>query len=91
MLKQMKCSPRMKRFIRKATQASGVDIQGAIVNWRESPASFAMKHRAQAVTLAGMDGNKPALMGEADDVIENIDEESLNRAADFVVELLKNI
>lgn len=91
MLKQMKCSPRMKRFIRKATQASGVDIQGATVNWRESPASFAMKHRAQAVTLAGMDGNKPALMGEADDVIENIDEESLNRAADFVVELLKNI
>ena len=91
MLKQMKCSPRMKRFIRKATQASGVDIQGATVNWREGPASFAMKHRAQAVTLAGMDGNKPALMGEADDVIENIDEESLNRAADFVVELLKNI
>ncbi len=90
-LKQMGCSPRMKRFIRKATQASGVEIQPATVNWRESPASYAMKHRAQAVTIAGMDGNKPAFMGEADDVIENVDEESLNRAADFVVELLKSI
>lgn len=90
-MKQMGCSPRMKRFIRKAIQASGVDLGGATVNWRESPASYAMKHRAQAVTIAGMDGNKPALMGEADDVIENIDEQSLTRAADFVVELLKNI
>ena len=89
--KQMGCSPRMKRFIRKATQASGVDLGGATVDWRESPASYAMKHRAQAVTIAGMDGNKPALMGEADDVIENIDEQSLTRAADFVVEMLKNI
>lgn len=90
-LKQMGCSPRMKRFIRKATQASGVDIQGAVVDWRESPASYAMKHRAQAVTIAGMDGRKPALMGEADDVIENVNGESLDRAADFVVELLKNV
>lgn len=90
-LRQMACSPRMKRFIRKAMQVSGVDMRGVTVNWRESPASYAMKHRAQAVTIAGMDGSKPALMGEADDVIENVDEESLNRAADFIVELLKNI
>ncbi len=90
-LKQVACSPRMKRFIRKATQASGVEVHPAIINWRESPASYAMKHRAQALSIVGMDGNKPAFMGEADDVIENVDEESLNRAADFVVELLKNI
>ena len=89
--KQVGCSPRMKRFIRKASQASGIDMPGAKVSWRDTPASFAMKHRAQAVTIAGMDGKKPALYGEANDVIENIDEKALNRAADFVVDLLKSI
>ncbi len=90
-LKQVGCSPRMKRFIRKASQVSGIDISGVKVAWRDTPASFAMKHRAQAVTIAGMDGKKPAMYCEANDVIENIDEKALTRAADFVVDLLKSI
>lgn len=43
------------------------------------------------MTLAGMEGGKPIGFGQADDVIENINPESLDQAADFVVELLKNI
>ena len=90
-IKQVSCSPRMKRFIRKASQASGVDIRAERVDWRESPASYAQKHRMQAMTLVGMDGKKPAYYAEADDILENIDAEALNRSANVVVELLKNI
>lgn len=90
-IKQVSCSPRMKRFIRKTSQASGVDIHAERVDWRESPASYAQKHRMQAMTLVGMDGKKPAYYAEADDILENIDAEALNRSANVVVELLKNI
>lgn len=90
-LKQMTCSARMKRFIRKASQASGIDVHTAQVDWKESAASYALKHRMQAMTLAGMDGTKPVGFGEADDVLENIDEAMLNRSADLVVEVLRNI
>lgn len=90
-LRQASCSPRMKRFVRKASQASGVSILASKIDWRESAASYAQKHRMQAMTLVGMDGNKPARYGEADDIIENIDPDALDRSADMVIELLKNI
>ncbi len=89
--KQVGCSPRMKRLIRKASQASGIDMPGARIDWRDSPASFAAKHRVQAVTIAGMDGKKPAMYCEANDIIENVDEKMLAQAADFVIALLKSI
>lgn len=90
-IKQTACSPRMKRFIRKASQASGVDIRTDRMDWRESPASYAQKHRMQAMTLVGMDGKKPAYYAEADDILENINPEALDRSANVVIELLKNI
>lgn len=90
-LKQMTCSARMKRFIRKAIQSSGIDVRPAQVDWRESAASYALKHRMQAMTIAGMDGDKPAGYGDADDVIENIDDKMLDQSADLVIEILKNI
>ena len=43
------------------------------------------------MTIAGMNGDKPASYGEADDVIENIDPDALDKSADLVIELLKNI
>lgn len=90
-LRQTTCSPRMKRFVRKASQASGMDVKPSRIDWRESAASYAQKHRMQAMTLVGMDANKPAFYGQADDIIENIDAEALDRSADMVIELLKNI
>lgn len=90
-LSQAKCSPRMKRFIKKASQASGVQLAGASIDWKESPASYAAKHRMQAMSLVGMDGYAPARYAQANDMVENIDSQSVDAAADFVVELLKNI
>lgn len=90
-LSQAKCSPRMKRFIKKASQASGVQLASASIDWKESPASYAAKHRMQAVSIVGMDGYAPARYAQANDMVENIDSQSVDAAADFVVELLKNI
>lgn len=90
-LSQAKCSPRMKRFIKKASQASGVQLASASIDWKESPASYAAKHRMQAMSLVGMDGYAPARYAQANDMVENIDSQSVDAAADFVVELLKNI
>ena len=90
-LSQAKCSPRMKRFIKKASQASGVQLASAFIDWKESPASYAAKHRMQAMSLVGMDGYAPARYAQANDMVENIDSQSVDAAADFVVELLKNI
>ncbi len=90
-LSQAKCSPRMKRFIKKASQASGVQLASASIDWKESPASYAAKHRMQAMSLVGMDGYAPARYAQANDMVENINSENVDAAADFVVELLKNI
>ena len=80
-----------ERFIKKASQASGVQLASASIDWKESPASYAAKHRMQAVSLVGMDGYAPARYAQANDMVENIDSQSVDAAADFVVELLKNI
>ena len=91
LVKRAKASARMSRYLHRAAQSSGVRPGGADINWRDTAASYALKHRLQAIEIVGMDGAKPAYFGEEDDIVENIDPEMLDRNADFVVELLKNI
>ena len=43
------------------------------------------------MSIAGMDGSKPAFFAQGDDVLENVDPDTLYRNSDFVMELLKNI
>ncbi|MEG1745791.1 MAG: M28 family peptidase, partial [Raoultibacter sp.] len=90
-LKKYAASSRMKRYIKKASQASGVSVATTQIGWKESAASVALKHGAQAMSLVGMAGKKPAFYGQGDDVLENLDEEMLQKNADFVMEMLKNI
>ncbi len=91
LVKTRQASSRTKRYLHHASQASGVSAGSASINWRESAASFALKHRVQSVSLVGMAGSKPAYFAEANDVIENVSSELIDQRADFVVELLKNI
>lgn len=90
-LRAVKTSSRMKRYVKKASQATGVSVGSAQLLWEDSAASFAARHGHQAMHLVGMDGGKPALYAQANDMMENIDEETLRNNADFVMELLKNI
>lgn len=87
----VKTSSRMKRYVKKASQATGVDVGGARLGWMNSASSYAIKHGYQAMHLVGMQNGKPAYFAQGDDVLENIDEETLAANTDFVMELLKNI
>lgn len=86
-----KASSRLKRHLKKASQATGLRVGSASIEWADGAASYAVKHGAQAMHLVGFDGSKPARYAEADDTVEAIDEATLSKNADFVMELLKNI
>lgn len=86
-----KASSRMKRLVRKAGQATGLNVPEATMEWCNSASAYALKHGQQALHLAGMDGRKPAFFAEEDDVIENIDNDMLALNSDFVMEVLKHI
>lgn len=90
-LKPAKASSRMKRYIRKASQASGTKVATGALMLEESAASYAAKHGQQATHLVGMEGGKPALYGQLDDTIENIDDRKLAENVEFLMELLKNM
>lgn len=86
-----KTSSRMKRYTRKASQASGVSIGSASMLWKSGISSYAINHGLQAMHLAGMDGSKPAFFGERQDSVDDVDEDLLRKRTDFVMELLKSI
>ena len=90
-LKPLKASSRMKRYIRKASQATGIKVASGALLAEESAASYAAKHGCQVTHLVGMEGGKPALYGQQDDIVENIDEKKLASNVDFLMELLKNM
>lgn len=90
-LKPSKASSRMKRYIRKASQATGIKVASGALLAEESAASYAAKHGCQVTHLVGMEGGKPALYGQQDDIVENIDKKKLASNVDFLMELLKNM
>lgn len=90
-LRSVKTSSRIKRYIRKASQATQMSVGDGEITWKDSAASYAIKRGYQAMHLCGMKQGKPAYFAQADDVLENVDEEILRKNADFVMELLKII
>lgn len=86
-----KTSSRMRRYTRKASQTTGLSIGSASMLWKSSASSYAITHGLQAMHLVGMEGAKPASFGSRDDVVDNLDEGTLQKRSNFVLELLKNI
>lgn len=86
-----KTSSRMRRYTRKASQATGLSIGSASMLWKSSASSYAINHGLQAMHLAGMDGSKPASFGAREDTETGVDGKLLHQRVDFIMELLKNI
>lgn len=84
-------SSRMKRYARKAASELGMPIGSGNILWKDGPAAFAMKRGFQAMHIVGMADGKPALFGQANDMLENISDEALRMSSDYVMELLKQI
>ncbi len=84
-------SSRMKRYARKAAAELGMSVGSGSILWKDGPAAFAMKKGFQAMHIAGMADGKPALFGQANDMLENISDEALQMNSDYVMELIKQI
>lgn len=91
MYRAKKISSRMKRFIGKASQSTGVLVEPTSLQWKNSAASTALNRGFQAMSIFGMKDGKPAYFGQGDDVLENIEEETLQMNVGFIMELLRNI
>lgn len=90
-LKTMKPSSRIKRFVRDATNRSGVACATGALCSRNSAAYVAGQHGLQAFSVVGMSGNQLADDGSMDDTIEVIKESTLNNNVEFLLALLKSI
>ncbi|WP_165248527.1 M28 family peptidase [Adlercreutzia sp. ZJ141] len=86
-----RASSRMKRFLKKATQVTGVRTNTATIAFEDSAASVAIKNGCQAMHLAGMQNGKPALYAEAQDTVDAIDAELLDARANFLMEFIKAV
>lgn len=84
-------SSRIKRFVRQASERSGVVYHTAPLTCRETPATIAMARGIQAFTVAGMGDGNTALYSAENDIVENIDPESLKEASNFIMAILKSI
>ncbi|NHM16390.1 M28 family peptidase [Eggerthellaceae bacterium zg-887] len=91
LFRPVKTSSRMKRYVKKASQASGVSVRSAKLRWMDSSASYATRRGIQSMHLVGLRDGKPAYYGQDDDTVEHVSEEKLNNNAKFVMEMIKNI
>ena len=90
-IKQAKTSSRIKRYTRKASQKTGIKLGTQTIEWAESASSYAIKHGMQAVHIAGIEGGKQALLGQQDDVCENVSTKKVQQAVNFVMEVIKSV
>ena len=90
-LRKVSVSSRMKRYVKKAAQATGAHVGSATIPWGEGSGAYAAQQGFQAMHLAGMDGTKPAFFAQKDDTIDAVKPDNLSKNVEFVVEMLKNI
>ena len=84
-------SSRIKRFVRQASERSGVTYHATPLTRRETPATIAMSRGVQAFTVAGMGDGNTALYSAENDIVENLDPEALKEASKFIMAVLKSI
>lgn len=84
-------SSRIKRFVRQASERSGVTYHATPLTRRETPATIAMSRGVQAFTVAGMGDGNTALYSAENDIVENLDLEALKEASKFIMAVLKSI
>lgn len=84
-------SSRIKRFVRQASERSGVTYRTSPLGRRDTPATVAMARGIQAFTVAGMGDGNTALYSAENDIVENIDPEAMKDASKFIMAILKSI
>lgn len=90
-LKKAVTSSRMKRYLRKVSQATGVTCANVHFDWNDSAASYANTHGLKAMHLVGEQGGKPAYFAQDNDTIDVVEEQALETNVECVMELLRVI
>ena len=82
---------RMKRFARDAAKLVGISSKGEKMLWKETTSSKLGAAGHKYIHIAGFEGGKPALLSTEKDTVEAIDPETLQKSADFVMELVRTL
>ena len=90
-LRPRETSSRMKRYAKKAASAFGAHLAEGSICWKTGAAAYALQRGHQAMHVAGMLDGKPAFCAQANDMLENVEEETLLANSDFVMELVRQI
>lgn len=91
MFRPIKVSSRLKRIATKSASSLGIKLGSGKMLWRDSGAYITGRKGFQTLHIAGMMNGKPAHCAEVLDVWENLDPQTLEQNADFVMELIRNI
>jgi hypothetical protein len=86
-----KPSSRVKRYLRAASERSGVRVATGKMNGHDTAATLATRRGFQAFTIAGMQDGKVAYFSDKADTVDCLDVEALRDASDFVMGLIKSI
>lgn len=87
--RKLKASSRVRRYMRQATAVTGISPSSVSLFGSDSITTVLQKAGCQTMHLFGEEGGKQALKGSADDVLENIDELTLDENVNFLLELVK--
>lgn len=87
--RKLKASSRVKRYMRQATATTGISPSTVSLAGSDSITTVLQKAGCQTMHLFGAENGKPALKGSADDVLENVDELTLDENVNFLLELVK--
>lgn len=91
LFKKVRTSSRMRRYVQKASRASGIKVDANGSLNADTACSVFASAGAMAMHLAGLAEGAIAYGECADDVMDNVDEEILEENASFTVELVKAI
>ena len=87
-LRKTQTASRLKRYVRKAANNSNMAVPSVDIPWGKSSAAYANKQGYKTLRLVGMDGKKPAMLHQKEDVFENIDEDKLKNNLKYLLELI---
>lgn len=88
-IKPAKVSTRMKRQARNAAANCGLSLASKEMTWDDSTAAKVGAQGFNVLHVSGMEGDKPALLAQTDDVSENVSNETMQNSANFLMELVR--
>jgi hypothetical protein len=82
---------RMKRRARDAAKSAGITVSSEAMTWKETTSSELAKQGYKYIHVAGFEGGKPALLSSPNDSSDAVDDETMQQASSFVMEIIREL